>query len=508
MSELRPYQLDAIHALRRSMANGAQSALLVAPCGAGKTAIAAAMIRAVREKCLPVQFLAPRRELIYQTSQRLESEGIDHGVIMAGEQPSMLPSVQVACIPTLHARAIQRERIQLPQASLLLVDECHLGIGGQSQQIIEHYRAQGSRIVGLTATPARTDGRGLGDVYDDMVLGPSVAELIEGGYLVPTRYFSGNRPDLEGVKVQAGDYQSKELGKRADEPTLIGDVVSNWLRLARDRQTFVFAVNVAHSRHLCERFREHGIAADHIDGNTDLEERKAIHARLQSGETQVVCNCQVYTYGVDYPPVSCIVLACPTKSVTKYMQMVGRGLRTHPGKTDCMVLDHAGAVNEVGFVDDPMPWTLETTRKIQEEKEKKENKTPDNMDCPQCKASFRPAKQCPSCGHEMRTEYTKAIETHEAELAEIDRKERKAEQRQWTMEDKRRFYGMLLYHAGMRGYKDAWAYHKYMDRVGCKPSPEVKRAPQVEPDTETAAWIRHKQIQYGKLKEKRKKKAA
>lgn len=499
---LREYQSQAIADLRQSIANGNQAHLLVAPTGSGKTAIAAAMIRGAREKCLPVQFLAPRRELIYQTSERLQSERIDHGVIMAGESPSMLPSVQVASIPTLHARAIQRERIHLPKAKLLLVDEAHIGIGGRAQGIIEHYREQGSYIIGLTATPARTDGRGLGDVYDDMVMGPSVAELTAQGYLVPSRYFTGNRPDLEGVKVQGGDYQVTELGHRADEPTLVGDVVSNWLRLARDRQTFVFAVNVAHSRHLAERFREHGVAAEHIDGHTELEERKAIHRRLQSGETQVVCNCQVYTYGVDYPPVSCIVLACPTKSITKYMQMVGRGLRTHPGKSDCMVLDHAGAVDEIGFVDDPMPWTLDSRKKVQEERQSKEYKQPDEMKCPRCTATFKPAKQCPSCGEEMGATYSRAIEAYEAELAEIDRKSRKAEQRSWSMDEKRRFYGMLRQHALNQGWSKGWAYHKYLERVGCKPSAEVEKAPKMQPDEETAAWIKHKQIQWAKSKRK------
>src|SRR5690606_37606654 len=210
---LRDYQERMILETRAAIASGARAPLLVAPTGSGKTHVAAAMISSALDKDRMALFLAPRRELIYQTSERLDRAGISYGVIMAGEPPSLMSRVQVASIPTLYARAIQRERIWLPKADLVLVDEAHIGVGGQSQKILDHYKREGAIVVGLSATPARTDGRGLGELYDALVLGPSVAELMAQEHLVPARYFVGERPDLSGVKIQAGDYHQGQLAE-------------------------------------------------------------------------------------------------------------------------------------------------------------------------------------------------------------------------------------------------------------------------------------------------------
>ena len=168
----------------------------------------------------------------------------------------LFPQVQVGCIPTMHRRCMQDDsRLHLPGAQLVLVDEAHLSIARTSREIIEAYVDQGAVVIGLTATPCRADGAGLGEIYDDLVEGPNIGDLTDQGYLVPARYFLGERPDLDGVKVQAGDFNQRELGERANTVELVGDVAQNWARLARDRQTFVFAVNVAHSRALCSSFR-------------------------------------------------------------------------------------------------------------------------------------------------------------------------------------------------------------------------------------------------------------
>lgn len=290
MSQLRDYQERAVFELRTVVKYGHRSPLLVAPCGAGKTAIAGEVIKRARERGQVVLFLAPRRELVYQVCERLESLGLSYGVIMAGESPSLLPDIQVASIDTLYARAVRRDKIPLPKARLVLVDEAHVGVWGQAQDIIEHYKSEGAVVLGLTATPCRTDGVGLGAIYDRLVMGPSVKELTDKGWLVPARYFRGEAPDVDGVKVQGGDYVNKQLAERVDKP-LIGRVVENWLRLAADRPTFLYAPSVATSRWYCEEFQKHGIRAEHIDGHTDNEERKAIQQRLRDGETQVLCNC-------------------------------------------------------------------------------------------------------------------------------------------------------------------------------------------------------------------------
>lgn len=474
--------------------------MLVAPTGSGKTHVAAEMIRSALEKSRNVLFLAPRRELIYQTSERLDRSGIRYGVIMAGEPTSMMARVQVASVNTLGARAIRRQRIWLPKADLVMVDEAHIGIGGECQKIIEHYKEAGSVVVGLTATPCRGDGRGLGAVYDALVLGPSVAELMTQGHLVPARYFVGERPDLAGVKLVAGDYHEGQLAERTDQPKLVGDLVSNWLRLARDRQTFVFAVNVEHSRHVAEEFRRHGIRAEQLDAQTPLDQRKSMQSRMRSGETQVLVNCEVLTYGVDFPPVSCIQLARATKSVAKYLQMAGRGLRTFDGKADCLMLDHIGAVSDpsLGFVDDLRLWSLDGKEKIHE-RQAEAPKPPKDIQCVSCGTTFRAAPVCPKCGHEMRAAHAKAIEAVEADLVEVDRKAAKKSNRELSIEEKARFYGELKAYAERKGFAPGWAAHAYRTKTGVWPNDaRVREAEPREPGGETLSWIKYLNIRRAK----------
>ena len=494
MATLRPYQSQAVEALRRSLAQGHRAPCLVMPTGSGKTIVAAHLIRAAVDKGNRALFLAPRRELVYQTSDKLQGVDVHHGLLMAGERRDLFAPVQVGCIPTLHRR-VADERIDLPRADLVLVDEAHLSIAKSARNIIGLYADQGAAVIGLTATPCRADGAGLGQIYDDLVEGPSVAKLIDQQHLVPARYFVGEKPDLEGVKVQAGDYNQRQLGERMNKVELIGDVVQNWARIARDRQSFVFAVNVAHSMALCSEFRALGIPTEHLDGKTPREERAAILERLRTGETQVLTNCEVMTYGVDFPPVSCIVLAKPTKSIARYFQMVGRGLRTYPGKGDCLVLDHAGAVNQIGFVDDPMPWSLAGEEKVQD-RVAQQRSEPEPITCGDCGAEFRPARECPNCGAEQGGRYAKAIEAHDAELREIDRQRRLADAKQWTTDDKQAFYSELLAIAEERGYKQGWVAHQYRKKLGTWPrglydEPEP-------PSLETRAWVKSQLIRYAK----------
>jgi len=498
VTELRDYQHTAIRDLRRSISSGHRSPVLVAPTGSGKTAIAGEMIRSAREKCYQVLFLAPRRELVYQVQGRLGSLGLEYGTIMAGEDPSLMPGIQVASIDTLHARAVRRDKIPLPRAGLVIVDESHI-FGEKAASIIRHYQDSGSIVVGLTATPAKASGVGLGMLYDDMVMGPSVSDLTSMGYLVPARYFSGTAPDMDGVQIRAGDWAVEETAQRAGEPELIGQVIDNWKRIAGDKQTFVYAVNVAHSKHLAEAFERAGVSVEQLDGDTEHEIRRGIMSRLWEGITQVVVNVDVYTYGVDYPPVECIVLARPTKSITRYLQAVGRGLRTYEGKDSLMVLDHGRCIETCGFADDEQPWSLSGKEKIQERKAEK--KTPEPIECYQCGETFRPAPECPSCGADMHKKSKKAIREHEAELEEIERRNTKKAGREWSQDDKGQFLSELLGYAQSKGYKRGWAVHAYQERLGVLPWPVWPQAPK-EPGEDTRRWIQHRNIRNAKRREK------
>jgi len=486
--QLRSYQTEAIEQVRQAMAAGSTHPLLVMPTGSGKTVVATEIVRRASEKKKRVLFLAPRRELIYQTVQTFQRNKLFCGMLMAGEAMAPSASIQVASFDTLHARAVKGDRIEMPRADLVIVDEAHLSISETRKNIISHY----DRVIGLTATPARGDGRGLGEIYDSLNIGTDIRELTEQGHLVPVRYFAPSTPDLEGVKVSGGDYVIKQLGEAVDKPQLVGDVVQNWLRLAPERRTVVFCVNRKHSRHVRNEFLKAGIAAEHLDGETPLGERHAILDRVRSGETQVLCNVFVATYGLDIPPLDCAVLARPTRNIALYLQTIGRVLRTYPGKEDAIVIDHAGAVAQHGFVDDPIPWSLDAESKVSERKEaeERERKELSDMTCPNCGHVARAAKVCSACGWEMLPP-SKPVPTKHAELAEIETNTLR--NKRHSKAQKRSVFGGLLHYAQDRGFSSGWASHKYREYYGVWPNAYKGTEPS-PPSDELRRWIKSRQI--------------
>jgi DNA repair protein RadD len=355
-AELRSYQVDVLADVDRAVAAGQRHVLLVAPTGSGKTIVAGRLIRNTVDRGQRVLIFAHRREIISQTSLKLLAEDIEHGIIQSGFPPHLHFPVQVATIQTLAARTRSR-RLELPAADLVIVDEAHHSTARTYRAVIAAY--PDAILIGLTATPCRGDGRGLGGIFDVIIECPQVAELTARGHLVPAViYAPAERLNLRGVQVRQGDYVEAQLAARVDRDDLVGDIVTQWHRHAEQRRTVVFATGVRHSMHIAAEFRRAGVCAEHVDGSTPKDERDAILARLASGETTVVTNCMVLTEGFDLPVMGCIVLARPTRKMGLYRQMIGRGLRPAEGKVDCTVLDHAGAVFVHGFPDDPVEWTL------------------------------------------------------------------------------------------------------------------------------------------------------
>lgn len=493
---LREYQEEAIRSLRASLAQGKRRPVLVSPTGSGKTRVSIEIIRMAVEKGKRVLFLAPRRELIYQASAVLESAGVQHGVLMAGEPANRYAMVQVASFDTLWAR---RERMPMPMADLVIVDEAHLSIANTRRKLIEAYPE--ARVIGLTATPARGDGRGLGEIYDDLIQAWGIRELTQAGFLVPVRYFVPSKPDLDGLKLNRdGDYQETELGHRMDRPQLVGDIVHNWHRIAPGRSTVVFCVTRAHSRHVTEEFQRRGVKAEHLDGETDLDERAAILARVASGETTVICNVFVMTYGLDIPRLEVAVMARPTRNPTLYLQTIGRVLRGAPGKAEAIVIDHAGAVDEHGRVDDYFPWSLDPDSKVQDRKKaaEKDRKEPKDITCGECGYSFRSSRTCPHCGHEMIPK-GKPIPTHQADLQEMDPAR---ENRNTNWADKIAFIAGLRTYAHENGYRAGWVAHQYREKYSVWPNdPRVKGAHPGPITPEVRNWIKHKRIKWAKRRD-------
>ena len=345
MISLRPYQQQSVQRLRELVGAGRKRILLVAPTGSGKTVIACEIVRAAMAKGSRVLFLAHRKELVDQPSTKLTEIGIEHGIIMAGHKPHAA-QVQVASVQTIARR-------EVPAADVVIVDEAHHVRAKSYEAILA--KCPGAVVLGLTATPWRTDGRGLAASFEESMLVATPKQLVDDGYLVPVTGFAFDRPNLRSVAVRQGDYDGAGLELVMGGAKLVGNIVEQWHAHAEGLPTVVFACSVAHSKQLTAAF---GPVAEHLDGDTPRVEREAILSRLRSGTTRVVCNVAVLTEGWDMPGLRCIVLARPTLSTGFALQTIGRGRRPAPGKTVLRIHDHAGVVAAHGLPDDDRDWAL------------------------------------------------------------------------------------------------------------------------------------------------------
>ena len=495
--QLRTYQEQAITNLLTSHGLGNRKVILQSATGSGKTVMASSIVKRAVNKGNKVLFLAHRRELISQCSNKLSAFGIDHGIIMAGQRTEGWHSVQVASVDTLRARAITSKRMKLPEADIVIIDECHRSLSNTYRKIISEYAD--SFLIGLTATPCRGDGLGLGHIYSDMVCAPSIKNLTNKGHLVPARYFAPSIPDLKGVKITAGDYNTKQLASRMDTGELVGDIVTNFIRIAPKKKAVVFASSVQHSINLKESFEAAGIAAGHIDGETPSEERDETLKQLESGEIQVLCNCLVLTEGWDCPSAEVCVLARPTKSLGLYLQMVGRVLRPMEGKDEALIIDHSGAVYQHGFVEDEFEWDLDPKQKIQQKKKRETKRETKPITCEKCFNVYEKLRACPSCGA-VHIKKGRALIVGDGDLGEVDKLSRKANKKIYTTEEKSIWYAMLTSYADLKSYKRGWAYHKFLAKFGHKPAKGLQGHSLTQPSAECLSWITHMNIRHSKRK--------
>lgn len=291
--ELRSYQLSGKDSVRKVLQEGKKRPVMVLPTGGGKSAIFASIIQGVKNNGKTVLWLVHRRNLVKQMKAVLEDHfGITPGIIMSGEEYDTTNQVQLCTIQTYARRLKLGDTRFHIKADICLIDEAHRVCSNQYLQVLDYYKDR--IIIGCTATPCRADGRGLGEVFDSIVDIIPVKELTDMGYLVPIRYFVPVDVDLEGVAVAGGDYVVKDLAGRMINTKLIGDVVQNWLNLAENRKTIVYAVNVRHSKALCNEFNKHGIKAEHLDARSSDAERETVFYRMQCGETKVISNVGLY----------------------------------------------------------------------------------------------------------------------------------------------------------------------------------------------------------------------
>lgn len=445
---LRPYQREALDELRSKLRHH-RRLLLVAPVGAGKTTIAAEMIHSAIGRGRRVLFLAHRKELIDQCSQRLDQFAVPHGVIMAGH-PRAEPSaqVQVASVQTLARR-------KKPPADLVIIDECHHARARTYEKILAEYES--AAVIGLTATPWRTDGKGLGNLFEDLVVAATPQDLVDQGYLVPARGWAFSAPDLSEVRTVAGDFEKGGLELVMGGSAILGNIVQAYLDHASGKRGVLFATSIKHSQELAARFVAAGVAAEHLDGTTPKEEREAILSRLAAGETRIVCNVAVLCEGWDLPALEVCILARPTKSEGLYLQQVGRVLRTAPGKTCALIHDHGGNVERHGLPELERDYSLDSDRK------RDKQAIPPMSTCTECLALYLSAlRECPECG--VQSESAKRREAPEEilhakaiPLREMSRTPAKA---------RRAEYDRLARTALARGYKIGWAAWQYKNQHG------------------------------------------
>lgn len=443
---LRPYQQQAIHSLRLAYRAGARAPLLVLPTGAGKTVVFSEITRSATERGRRILVLVHRRELIAQASSKLTLAGVSHGVIAAGFPDSDAP-VQVASVQTL----VRRLSRIVAAPDLIVIDEAHHATAGSWDRILQHW--PDALRLGVTATPVRADGRGLSAVFDRLVLGPSVADLISASFLSPARIYAPPvLADLTGIKRRAGDFAVEDAAERLDRPSVTGDAIAHYRRLADSQQAITFCCSLRHAEHVCESFNAAGIPAATLLGSTDPLDRDRIVAQFAAAQIRVLVTVDVVSEGFDIPAASCAILLRPTASLGLYLQQVGRVLRPAPGKTHAVVLDHVGNVHRHGWPDDHRDWSLEG---IARGRGSSGPPAPAVRTCPSCFAAFRPQLLCPLCGTYTAPPPRREIRQVDGELKELKRVEVQLR----TAERKRaRSIGELLALAKQRGYSPAWAW--------------------------------------------------
>ena len=374
--QTRTYQTSLLQEVFSQWQSSHRRVMLQLATGGGKTVLFAAIAREFVSSGEGVLVLAHREELIVQAQEKVEQiTGAPVGIIKAGHKPNPLFPIQVASVQTL------TRRDNLPPAALVICDEAHHSCSQSYKRIFESYPH--AYILGVTATPARIDGQGFKFLYDALVLGPSVAELIEQEYLSKFKLFAATKlVKTKGVRKTGGDFNFKDLKKAVNTSVAMGDLIETWHQYAPGKKTVAFGVDVEHSKAIATAYLDAGIPAEHLDGETPDIERQAILERFRTGQTRVLSNCGIISEGFDVPSIEAIQCVRPTQSLPLWLQMVGRALRPHPGKEHAIIIDHTENWIIHGLPNEERDWSLNPESLSPQERW--------TFNCSQCQHVFRP----------------------------------------------------------------------------------------------------------------------
>ena len=392
--ELRDYQIEALAEIDGRLRAGERRLLLTMPTGSGKTLTACDIIRREAENARRSLFVVHRIELIGQTVRHLDALGIRTGILQ-GDNTRLDPADEciVASIQTIGSRGAP------PGIDLILIDECHV-LHDAHLKLMDHHPE--ARIIGLTATPLRPD---LGRHFRRMIKGSSIRRLTEAGHLAPLRAFAPRAEDMERllnevrIDYKQRDFDSTDLGNKLTAKKIIGDVVGTWMEKAAHRKTLLFACNVAHAEALADAFEAEGIRSAVVSYRTPDTERRQVIDGFRSGEIQLLTSVDVLAIGFDVPDADCAIMARPTLSEIVYIQQAGRILRPAPGKSDALLLDHAGNSLRFGLPGDFDPPGLGEAETRFSKQKQREHKA---RTCKNCEAVLPPVvSTCPECGHDQ-----------------------------------------------------------------------------------------------------------
>ena len=473
------FQDESIEALRANICSGIKNQILSAATGSGKTVIAAYLLRECYAKGRRAVFVVDRINLIDQTSATLDLYGVPHGVIQA-QHWRFRPweKIQVASAATLERRSWPED------IDLIVVDEAHC----IRKQVINRIDRRDVVTIGLTATPF---SKGLGKHYDKVVTVTTTNKLIAEKFLSPFRVFAASEPDMTDAKVVAGEWTDDAAAERA--MPIIGDCVAEYLKHGENKKFIAFGVNIAHCEEMQRQFLAAGVRCALYTYRTGDEERTEMVREFRKPDSYLrgLISVAALSKGFDVSDVEVIIMARPLKSsFAEHIQILGRGLRSHEGKTICTVLDHAG--NCIRFWDEMHDFfengasELDDGKRRDKKKAKKKERKP--VKCPQCHAVHVAAPTCPQCGF-VHPKHSNVI--HEAgELKALEKGEVASN------DEKQNWYAQLRYVALERGYKEGWAAYKFKEKFMVWPSglEDIEKPPTIQ----VMNWVKSRQIAYSK----------
>lgn len=435
--QLRPYQNDLVEQTRQAWRDGFKAPCIVLGCGGGKSCIVAEIARRTTWNGKRVLFLVHRRELVDQIFRTFVRWGV------------MMDLCDVMMVQTA-SRRLRR----LSKPSLIITDENHHSGAQSYKRIYEHF--PDVRRVGVTATPVRLGGDGLGDVNDKLIIGVSTKWLIEHQHLAPYDYFAPSVADLTGLHTKMGEYVTSDIEKAMIKNTVFGDVVHYYRELAQGRKAVCYCASIRHSEATAAAFCAADIPAAHIDGSTPKQERERIVNDFRAGKIRILCNVDLISEGFDVPDCGCSILLRPTHSLTLFIQQSMRCMRYVEGKR-AVIIDHVGNYARHGMPDDDRTWSLE--KKPKRTFKQEENEQAEKMrQCPACYFTFtyEGRNVCPHCGYVFPKRERTLDEKSEAKLIKVEGFRLSYGDTPESCSS----YEELLVYAAHHGYKRGWAYYQ------------------------------------------------